>query len=281
MGPYKLDPPRLRVLKLDAVEKFKKSFSEAAAHDSKLRAFPLIEQAVLDHLEIEQQVEPVEIKPPTPGGSLGRTPLDWPADFEKSENNDHLFTFLERHAAPADGTEGEAILRQVKCPSTQLSSLTLTDVTTPIATFQRRQKTLKVPEDTTTSIFIHSFLSTQPQLAQQVEDSKPNTMKEAVKTLVERLKALDQARTLVQSLGMQITARKLRVNNDDDEKTTSDRHPCLGCGGKHHTKRCQKGPWEYTDNYNVQHATVSNIKPKTATVPKALRPAVDPHMNNL
>ena len=281
---YKLEAPKLKVLKLDAVEKFRKNFSEAFAHDSKLRAFPLIEQNVIDHVDIEQQVSPVDIKPATPGGSVGRTALVWPDDFEKQENNEHLFDFLTKHATPGDDSESESMLRQVKCPSRGLHTLQLTDVTTPLATFQRRAKTLKVADDTATSIFIHSFLSTQPQLAQQVEDSKPQTTRDAIKTLVERLKALDQARSLIHSLDLQLSApRKPPREPTPDNKNNTDqpRQQCLGCGHPHHTKHCRKGPWLYTADYSIYHAKDSSIKPKTAIVPKHLRAGVDRHLKNL
>ena len=189
------------------------------------------------------------MRPSTPGGSVGSL-LKWPEDYQKKENNEHLFDLLERHAKPGDASEGDALLRQVQAPRKGLHQLQLTDLTTPIATFQRRQATLGLPESTATSIFTSSFLQTQPALQTIVEDSKPKTLKDAVKQVVLRMKQIDAARALLESVDLKVVQKSNKTRTDNDEKPdknkTADlskpsRYPCLGRGEMHQTKQCPKG----------------------------------------
>ena len=283
MGPYKLDPPRLKTLRLDAVERFKKVFAEVSAHDNKIRAFPLLSQEVLDHVDIEQQVNPITIRPANTDGSTG-TALKWPDDYQKNENNQYLFELLERHAQPGEASESEALLRQVQAPRKGLHQLQLTDLTTPIATFQRRQTSINLPESTATSIFTSSFLSTQPALQTIVEDSKPKTLSDAVKHVVLRMKQIDAARALLESVDLKVVQKTSKPKPDhnidktkDDKKDATlkpSRFPCLGCGAMHQTRQCPKGPWIYTKDYKVTHKT-STAKPVTADIPEAMHKSVD------
>ena len=284
---YKVAVPRLSTLTPEAVEKFETRWNELSGIEGEDAVAPilLLSQQLKDELDSLQLLNPVQIRPPSPGGGTGQT-LKWPDHYAPRDKSIHLFQFLRRHAMPDGDSDQETLLRSLKINNSTLDALTVSTVSSDIGNFKRRAQSTSLGEKTQLSIFTGSFLSTQPHLQTHVKDKKPSSLADAIKHFLVRLQEIEKARKLIQSTGLFISSKKPKIPDEtprnpkkNDEKktppTTNDnKNTCLACGKDHFIGRCPDGPWEYSEDYKIIHTDTKKLAPNKM-VPDSHREMAD------